>query len=617
MKTIMKSIMLTICLAVAVAFAMNVATSTDVAAKSKVTYKLKKGTPTIKGKGDMPKKIKVKKSKVKKIVIKKGVKSISNSAFKNFKKAKKISIASTVKKIGVSAFEKTAVTNLTIPKKATKLGQGFIDNCKKLDKLTVPGNFKIINKKGAVQPHRYGSYGTTLETVTFNTNLDYQEIAYFKAYNFVTSKSDPNFKDYGGVIYTKDGTNVVRVPSERVSVTLRTGCTDFNPYAVTYSTDNERLVCNQLVKVVLPTSVVRVNDEKYPDDPRMLDSGNGPDIVFENTKMEIPEIVKLKNRFNISADSLLKKAPGRIVKSGSIYVGDTKYLVEGTAADTVYVPGSITTICDKAYYNVDVKTVKLPNTCTEIGENAFESSTLSNINLDDVKKMGKGAFRFTQFQTAELPASMTSVPEQLFYDCQMLKEVTFKGDVTTIGADAFYNTSLNLQDVLNNNTKIKTIGSSAFENVAWSNLTIPENIVNTGDRAFFESTNSKFVTISGNTAGFNANTFGTRMGITYSFTKGISQAFTNADYDWYTSGKNKKLALWWDKVDDISGYDIWIGKDAKLTKGVKKYTAKFNEKSKTITIATKKAKGLAYFGIRPYKTVDGKKVVGKWAINKL
>ena len=89
MKKLVKCIMVAFCLAVAVAFAAGVQT-TNVQAKKKVTYKLKKGTLTIKGKGNMPKKIKVKKSKVKKIVIKKGVKNISNNAFKNFKKVKKI-----------------------------------------------------------------------------------------------------------------------------------------------------------------------------------------------------------------------------------------------------------------------------------------------------------------------------------------------------------------------------------------------------------------------------------------------------------------------------------------------------------------------------------------------
>ena len=146
MRKLFKGLMVALCLAVAVAFAAGVQ-STNVQAKKKVTYKLKKGTLTIKGKGNMPKKIKVKKNKVKKIVIKKGVKNISNNAFKNFKKVKKVSIPKTVKKIGVNAFYKTALTKLTIPKSCKKIGSGFMDYCKKLNVVTLPGDFVIIDKK--------------------------------------------------------------------------------------------------------------------------------------------------------------------------------------------------------------------------------------------------------------------------------------------------------------------------------------------------------------------------------------------------------------------------------------------------------------------------------------
>lgn len=59
-----------------------------VEAKTKVTYTLKKGTLTIKGKGAMPTKMKFRRNKkIKKVIIKKGVTSVSYEAFalcKNF-----------------------------------------------------------------------------------------------------------------------------------------------------------------------------------------------------------------------------------------------------------------------------------------------------------------------------------------------------------------------------------------------------------------------------------------------------------------------------------------------------------------------------------------------------
>ncbi len=616
MKRFVKLMMVAFCLAVAVAFAAGVQ-STNVQAKKKVTYKLKKGTLTIKGKGNMPKKIKVKKNKVKKIVIKKGVKNISNNAFKNFKKVKKITIAKTVKQIGVNAFEKTAIKTLKIPAKTKKLGSGFINNCKKLDTITLPGDFVIINKKGAVNKYRYATKGTDLDTVTFNTALDYDVCAYFKTMNFQTAANDPKFKTFDGVVYTKDGSGIVRVPSARDTLTVREGCTDFNTYAVTYKSNTESgLVCYDLVRVTLPSSLARVNDEAYPD-IATVGQNRSLDILFGKSNLEIPQIVKLKNVFMMSADTLMKKLPARFAKSGEFYVGDSTFLIQGDGNATSNIPMGITTICEQAYNGVAVNKVVLPTSVTTIDKNAFSYTYLKEINLENVKSIGESAFRGSQLTKVELPATITAVPDACFDDCQELTEVTFKGNLKSVGEDSFLGTRVNIADFLTDNTKLETIGAYAFYNVAWSNITIPANIKTVGKFAFSETNNTKFCLIKGNTAGFDAYSFGAKAGVTFQFEQGISQAWVATDYDYYKSGKKMKLSVWWDKVSEVNGYDIWMAKDKDLKKGVKKYTAKYNEKSKTISLTKKKAKGLKYFGLRPYKTVNGKKVYGKWTINKL
>ncbi len=609
----MKCIMVAFCLAVAVAFAAGVQT-TNVQAKKKVTYKLKKGTLTIKGKGNMPKKIKVKKSKVKKIVIKKGVKNISNNAFKNFKKVTKISIPKTVKKIGVNAFYGTAIKKLTIPTKATKLGEGFYDKCKKLDYMTLPGSFSVVDKKGKNIKYNYSSEGTNLDTVTFNTNLDYNVTGYFKTYNFETSANDPNFKSYDGVVYTKDGSGVVRVPSGRDTVALREGCTVFNVYAVTY-TNGAGYVCNNLVRVTLPASLAKVNDEAYPDKNKT--SSMKLDILADKTNLEIPQIVILKKVFNMDANTLKKKFPTRITEDDGFCIGDGKYVIIGNGAEPSVVPVGITTICDYAYDGVSVNKVALPPSVETIGKNAFAYSSLSEINLENVKNIGKYAFAGTQLAKVELPAAITAILDNTFYDCVDLKEVIINGELKTVGASAFRNTNINLGDFLTSNTKLETVGKAAFQNVPWSNITIPANVKTVGANAFAESNNTKFVLIKGSTQGFDMKSFGVKNNVTYQFEQGISQAWVTPDIDSYSTKKALKISLGWDKVSEVNGYEIWVAKDINLKKGVKKYTAKYNEKSKNISITKKKAKGLKYVGIRAYKTVDGKKVYSKWNINKL
>ena len=88
-------------------------------AKKEVTYKLKDGILTIKGKGDMPKSMNIKKNKkIKEVVIKKGVTSISYKAFYKCKNLKKVKIPNTVKKIGALSFLQTDIEKITIPTRA-------------------------------------------------------------------------------------------------------------------------------------------------------------------------------------------------------------------------------------------------------------------------------------------------------------------------------------------------------------------------------------------------------------------------------------------------------------------------------------------------------------------
>lgn len=70
--------------------------------KTSVTSTLKNGVLTFSGKGTISSDVALKdKNKVKKVVIKKGITSIGDKAFRNFKNLKEVSIPSTVKKLAV------------------------------------------------------------------------------------------------------------------------------------------------------------------------------------------------------------------------------------------------------------------------------------------------------------------------------------------------------------------------------------------------------------------------------------------------------------------------------------------------------------------------------------
>ena len=171
------------------------------AAENKVTYKLKNGVLTVKGKGKMPKSMTFKKNKkIKKVVIKKGVTSISNNAFTNCKNLEEVKIAGTVKNIGWRSFKGTKIKKLTIPKSVKTIGYEAFYNCNKLTKVTMPGNFKV-----KYEDDYYGQReilkGKKINTINLNTNFKLENAKYLDGKFWNVSKKDPKYKSINGVIY--------------------------------------------------------------------------------------------------------------------------------------------------------------------------------------------------------------------------------------------------------------------------------------------------------------------------------------------------------------------------------------------------------------------------------
>ena len=95
-------------------------------------------------------------------------------------------------------------------------------------------------------------------------------VSYLSANNLVVAKNDPSYQSIEGVIYTKDGKGIVRVPQKRTELKIKEGCTEFNMQSVLYnSTDSEGDEfnnCSKLKKIVIPSSVKSINKIKYKTD---------------------------------------------------------------------------------------------------------------------------------------------------------------------------------------------------------------------------------------------------------------------------------------------------------------------------------------------------------------
>lgn len=642
MKKAVKSLAIT--LAMAMALSMVPAVNSYAApkkAKNKVVYELKNGTMTIKGKGKMPDSMRfVNNKKIKKVVIKKGVTYISKYAFSGCKNLKSVKIANTVKEIGWHSFEGTKIKKITIPKSVKTIGNQAFYNCNKLMTITMPGDFKIKIKQGDDEVWEIMS-GKKIKTIKLNSYLKLENAIYLEGTKWKVLKEDPKYKSIDGVIYSKDGKDIVRVPGGLKELTIADGCETFNLQSVFYAEyvpdDGEYPCCMNLEKITIPESVKYINDKKYKSEYLSTYFEKFNELVINTKQLDTDSIVKLVNNFEetatwndtnyVGVENIAKMLPDRITTVDGLYILDKNILLKFKGKDKkVIVPNGIEVIAEKAFsYCTDLKEVKLPNTLKTIGNQAFYYAGIEKIEIpSSVTKWGTYIFEDSGLKEAVLPENMTVIPKGLFLNCYDLKKVNVPEKLTWVKADAFGVTDVDVKAFLNNKN-LTSVGNYAFVGTEWTELTIPAHIKKIGRGAFSSYKEADIrVILEGNTSDYAQDAFSTYM---YSDKNNVSLSFKGGAKNYYTdvrimsfgdSRKNKnkqQLDIVWANVEGADGYDIRVSSNKKFTKNVKKVTAVGGKTAKTIMVS-KKIK-TAYVKIRPYKVVDGKKVYGRWATDKM
>ena len=553
-----------------------------VEAKTKVTYTLKKGTLTIKGKGAMPAKMKFRRNKkIKKVIIKKGVTSVSYEAFALCKNLNSVTIPSTVKTIGIRSFYGTKISKITVPSKTKTIGQGAFGSCKSLKTIVMPGDFKLKLEEDTDDKLWYvASDQSAVDTITFNTKLKLANVSYLSANNLVVAKNDPSYQSIEGVIYTKDGKGIVRVPQKRIELKIKEGCTEFNMQSVLYnSTDSEGDEfnnCSKLKKIVIPSSVKSINKIKYKTDRADACDMHVDTIEIAPKDFDANSLYALGSSLgkNITIESLMKLLPDQITYKDHMYITKDHGLLKYDGKDAnVEIPEEITWIAPEVFYrNETLKNVKLPSKITTIEENTF--------------------YGCSELEAVVIPDQVTMIGKSAFDECTVLKSVTF-------------------------GKSLKVIKDQAFASVNIRNFTIPSGIQKIETGAFAGINQIGTVTFEGSTKYVAADAFMNSTGIKLVYKKGIKEAQTELSYDYIIARKNgnNKVRITWQPVSGANGYQLKFSTDKKFKKVLKTVMVKKNV-SNTTTYVKNKKKTL-YIKVRPYQTINKKNVYGRWSYLQL
>ena len=553
-----------------------------VEAKTKVTYTLKKGTLTIKGKGAMPAKMKFRKNKkIKKVIIKKGVTSVSYEAFALCKNLNSVTIPSTVKTIGIRSFYGTKISKITVPSKTKTIGQGAFGSCKDLKTIVMPGDFKLKLEEDTDDKLWYvASDQSAVDTITFNTKLKLANVSYLSANNLVVAKNDPSYQSIEGVIYTKDGKGIVRVPQKRTELKIKEGCTEFNMQSVLYnSTDSEGDEfnnCSKLKKIVIPSSVKSINKIKYKTDRADACDMHVDTIEIAPKDFDANSLYALGSSLgkNITIESLMKLLPDQITYKDHMYITKDHGLLKYDGKDAnVEIPEEITWIAPEVFYrNETLKNVKLPSKITTIEENTF--------------------YGCSELEAVIIPDQVTMIGKSAFDECTVLKSVTF-------------------------GKSLKVIKDHAFASVNIRNFTIPSGIQKIETGAFAGINQIGTVTFEGSTKYVATDAFMNSTGIKLVYKKGIKEAQTELSYDYIIARKNgnNKVRTTWQPVSGANGYQLKFSTDKKFKKVLKTVMVKKNVTNATTYVKNKKK--TLYIKVRPYQTINKKKVYGRWSYLQL
>ena len=553
-----------------------------VEAKTKVTYTLKKGTLTIKGKGAMPAKMKFRRNKkIKKVIIKKGVTSVSYEAFALCKNLNSVTIPSTVKTIGIRSFYGTKISKITVPSKTKTIGQGAFGSCKSLKTIVMPGDFKLKLEEDTDDKLWYvASDQSAVDTITFNTKLKLANVSYLSANNLVVAKNDPSYQSIEGVIYTKDGKGIVRVPQKRTELKIKEGCTEFNMQSVLYnSTDSEGDEfnnCSKLKKIVIPSSVKNINKVKYKTDRADACDMHVDTIEIAPKDFDANSLYALGSSLgkNITIESLMKLLPDQITYKDHMYITKDHGLLKYDGKDAnVEIPEEITWIAPEAFYrNETLKNVKLPSKITTIEENTF--------------------YGCSELEAVVIPDQVTMIGKSAFDECTVLKSVTF-------------------------GKSLKVIKDHAFASVNIRNFTIPSGIQKIETGAFAGINQIGTVTFEGSTKYVAADAFMNSTGIKLVYKKGIKEAQTELSYDYIIARKNgnNKVRTTWQPVSGANGYQLKFSTDKKFKKVLKTVMVKKNVSNATTYVKNKKK--TLYIKVRPYQTINKKNVYGRWSYLQL
>ncbi len=187
-------------------------------------------------------------------------------------------------------------------------------------------------------------------------------------------------------------------------------------------------------------------------------------------------IFSIPNNINVTSVTI----PNSVTDIGDLAFSGCESLT------SITIPNSVTSIGESAFSGCsNLTSITIPNSVTDIGDRTFSwCRSLTSITIpNSVTDIGESAFSWCDSLTSiTIPNSVTSIGYNAFSGCRSLTSITIPNSVTSIGGRAFSDCGSLTSVTIPNSVRV--IGEWAFSFCGITSVTIPNSVWGIGDNAF-------------------------------------------------------------------------------------------------------------------------------------